>query len=85
MPVLPFDSRPAAAALDALRAASPLVHCLTNLVVSNFTANILLAAGCAPAMVVAREEVGDFAAIASALLANVGTLDAAQRDAMLVA
>jgi hydroxyethylthiazole kinase len=85
MPILPFDSGAAATSLDALRAASPLVHCLTNQVVANFTANVLLAAGCAPAMVVAREEAGEFAAIASALLVNVGTLDSAQRDAMRLA
>lgn len=81
----PFDSRAAAVALNALREATPLVHCLTNQVVANFTANVLLASGAAPAMVVAREEVAEFAALASALLINVGTLDSAQRDAMRLA
>lgn len=84
MHVLPFHA-PATGVFDALRAASPLVHCLTNQVVANFTANVLLAAGCAPAMVVAQEEVSEFAAIASALLVNVGTLDRPQRDAMRLA
>jgi len=65
-----------------VRAASPLVHCLTNLVVSNFTANVLLALGASPAMVVAPEETGEFAAIADALLVNIGTIDSQQLLAM---
>lgn len=65
-----------------VRATSPLVHCLTNLVVSNFTANVLLALGASPAMVVAPEETGEFAAIADALLINIGTIDSQQLLAM---
>lgn len=61
--------------LARLRAASPLVHVLTNDVVQEITANVLLAIGASPAMVVAEEEVTPFAAIAGALLVNVGTLD----------
>ena len=53
---------------------APLVHCMTNNVVNNFTANVLLAIGAAPAMVVAKEESAEFAMISSALLINVGTL-----------
>ena len=34
-----------AAALTALRSEAPLVQCLTNIVVANWTANVLLAAG----------------------------------------
>lgn len=64
------------------RAASPLVHCITNLVVSNFTANVLLAVGASPAMVVAPEETAEFAAIADALLINLGTIDTQQLLAM---
>lgn len=68
-----------------VRAMSPLVHCMTNLVVSNFTANVLLAVGASPAMVVAPEETGEFAAIADALLVNLGTIDAQQLLAMRLA
>ena len=85
LPAQSFDARAAAAALAALRASAPLVHCLTNQVVSNFTANVLLAAGAAPAMVVAEEEAGEFAALASALLINVGTLERPQAAAMRAA
>uniref|UniRef100_A0A914H3P4 hydroxyethylthiazole kinase n=1 Tax=Globodera rostochiensis TaxID=31243 RepID=A0A914H3P4_GLORO len=38
------------ALLSELRCRAPLVHCLTNQVVSNFTANVLLALGAVPAM-----------------------------------
>jgi hydroxyethylthiazole kinase len=53
---------------------SPLTHCITNIVVTGFTANVLLAVGASPAMVIAAEEAGGFAAVASALLINVGTV-----------
>ena len=51
----------------------PLVHCLTNEVVQEITANVLLASGASPAMVVANEEAVDFASIASSILINLGT------------
>src|SRR3712207_9502164 len=70
------------AARAALRARTPLVHCLTNTVVQTITANALLAAGAAPAMVDAPEEAGDFAAVASAVLINVGTVHARTAEAM---
>ena len=53
---------------------SPLVHCMTNDVVQTFTANVLLAIGASPAMVIDPDEASQFAAIADALLINVGTL-----------
>jgi hydroxyethylthiazole kinase len=71
--------------IEQVRRDAPLVHCMTNLVVANFTANVLLALGAAPAMVVAREEAGEFAALAGALLVNLGTLDAPQAEAMELA
>lgn len=73
------------AAREALREKQPLVHCLTNTVVQAFTANALLAAGAAPAMVDAPEEAGDFAAVASAVLVNVGTVNARTAEAMRLA
>lgn len=75
MPDLP--NNPAAQAADvlaAIRARHPLVHCLTNGVVKNFTANALLALGAAPAMVEHPEEAALFAGFADALLINPGTL-----------
>jgi hydroxyethylthiazole kinase len=61
--------------LLAVRARSPLVHCISNLVVINFNANVLLAAGASPVMAHAHEEVRDMAGIAQALVLNIGTLD----------
>ncbi|WP_200916091.1 hydroxyethylthiazole kinase [Jeongeupia sp. HS-3] len=63
-----------AAELARVRAAAPLTHCLTNEVVQGITANVLLALGTSPAMIVAEEEVTAFAGIAGAVLINVGTL-----------
>lgn len=59
----------------AVRERSPLVHSITNLVVINFNANALLAAGASPVMAHAHEEVADMVGIAQALVLNVGTLD----------
>jgi hydroxyethylthiazole kinase len=62
-----------AAALESLRREVPLVQCLTNIVVAGWTANVLLAAGAAPAMVDNPDEAGDFAAVAGGVLINLGT------------
>ena len=74
-----------AATLAALRTRTPLVHNITNLVVTNSTANALLAIGASPAMVEAAEEVAEFAAIADALVINLGTMSAARAHAMRLA
>jgi hydroxyethylthiazole kinase len=68
--------------LAALRRVAPLTHCITNLVADNLTANVLLAVGASPAMVIAQEEAGGFAAIAHALLVNVGTITPPDAQAM---
>lgn len=75
----------AAAVLESIRTQQPLIHCLTNGVVKNFTANALLALGAAPAMVEDPSEASEFAALASGLLVNVGTLDEPQIRAMRAA
>ena len=61
------------AALHSLRERPPLVQCLTNIVVAQWTANVLLALGAAPAMVDNPREAGPFAAIAGGVLVNLGT------------
>ena len=60
-------------ALEALRERSPLVQCLTNIVVAQWTANVLLAVGAAPAMVDNPHEAGQLAAVAGGVLVNLGT------------
>lgn len=71
--------------LEKLRANRPLVHVLTNDVVQEITADVLLAAGASPAMVVAPEESGTFAGIADGLLINIGTPTAERIRAMNLA
>ena len=51
----------------------PLVHCLTNDVVANVTANALLACGASPLMVVDQAECCALAELADGLLVNIGT------------
>ena len=75
----------AASLLEVLRADPPLTHCITNSVVTGFTANVLLAIGAAPAMVDIVGESGMFAGIASGLLVNLGTPTPEQREASLEA
>ena len=80
-----IDAATLSAAREAVRTGTPLVHCLTNTVVQTITANALLAVGAAPAMVDAPQEAGDFAAIASAVLINVGTVHERTAEAMRLA
>ncbi|MEI8233975.1 MAG: hydroxyethylthiazole kinase [Verrucomicrobiota bacterium] len=63
--------------LLALRERAPLVHNITNFVVMNVTANALLAIGASPIMAHAAEELEELLGFASALVLNIGTLDAA--------
>jgi hydroxyethylthiazole kinase len=62
-----------AAALEALQDRPPLVQSLTNIVVAQWTANVLLAVGAAPAMVDNPHEAAAFARIAGGVLVNLGT------------
>src|SRR5882672_7635095 len=75
----------AADILMRLRARAPRVHCITNAVAQNFTANALLAAGAIPSMTLSAVEIGAFVARADALLVNLGTFDAERRDATAAA
>ena len=67
--------------LELVQRNHPLVHCITNTVTTNMTANVLLALGGTPAMVDIPREAGIFAGIASGLLINLGTPSSEQRDA----
>jgi hydroxyethylthiazole kinase len=71
--------------LQRLRETKPLIHQITNYVVMNETANATLALGALPVMAHAREEVEEMAAIAGALVLNIGTLSPHWVDAMLLA
>lgn len=71
--------------LELVREAPPLTHCITNAVVTGFTANVLLAVGAAPAMVDIVGESELFAGVATGLLINLGTPTPEQRAAGLEA
>ena len=68
--------------LSEVRRRQPLTHSITNNVVTNFTANALLALGAAPAMVDIVGEAGLFARVADGVLVNLGTPATEQREAM---
>jgi hydroxyethylthiazole kinase len=72
----------AADVLARIRERAPRVHCITNSVAQQYTANMLLAAGAVPSMTISAEEIGAFVAGANALLVNLGTLDRERRAAV---
>ncbi|MBA4492900.1 hydroxyethylthiazole kinase [Paenactinomyces guangxiensis] len=80
-----MDTVDSAKWLEKVRRERPLVHNITNLVVTNIAANALLALGASPVMAYAKEEVADMAGIANGLSLNMGTLDEAVVEAMLIA
>src|SRR5690349_18188031 len=65
----------AADVLARIRARAPRVHCITNSVAQQYTANMLLAAGAVPSMTISAEEISAFIAGANAMLINLGTFD----------
>ncbi|MDN7242090.1 hydroxyethylthiazole kinase [Planococcus sp. N028] len=70
---------------DELKIKNPIVHCITNHVVSNFQANGLLAIGASPIMGEAPEEAIELVSLAGALSLNIGTLNAMSLQSMLIA
>lgn len=71
--------------LAKVREQNPLIHNITNWVVTNFTANGLLALGASPIMAYAREEAADVAVISKAVVLNMGTLDDRVVESILIA
>ena len=75
----------AAENLKKVRKKKPLVHSITNYVVMNYTANVLLASGAAAVMAHGDEEVEEMVSLADALVLNLGTLTQARVDTMVKA
>ena len=75
----------AADVLARIRERAPRVHCITNSVAQQYTANMLLAAGAVPSMTISADEIGAFVAGANALLVNLGTSDRERKSAIEVA
>jgi hydroxyethylthiazole kinase len=71
--------------LTMVRMKRPLVHHITNYVTVNDCANITIAAGAAPVMADAPEEVCEMVIYAGALVLNIGTLNRGQIESMLLA
>ncbi|MBN1356133.1 hydroxyethylthiazole kinase [bacterium] len=71
--------------LNAIRQKKPLIHNITNFVVMNSTANVILAVGASPVMAHAREEVEEMAGYAGAVVLNIGTLEPEWIDSMVLA
>lgn len=71
--------------LEKVRSTHPLVHNITNVVVTNFTANGLYALDASPVMAFSKREVADMAKIAGALVLNIGTLTEEVVEAMILA
>ena len=57
----------AADVLARIRGRAPRVHCITNSVAQQYTANMLLAAGAVPSMTISADEISAFVAGANAL------------------
>lgn len=75
-----------ASAVGQLRKQRPLVQCFPNVVAAEIIANVTLAAGAAPAMVVGEEEAPQFASEkAAAISVNIGALTAPALAAMSLA
>ena len=71
--------------LAEIKSSAPLIHNITNYVVMNSSANILLAIGASPVMAHCISEVEEMTAMAGALVLNIGTLQEDWVEAMLVA
>ena len=65
-----------------IRETNPLIVNITNNVVTNTTANALLALGASPAMSHAVEEMDELPALANALVLNIGTPERAYIESM---
>lgn len=59
--------------ISAIQKEKPLIHHITNQVVMNDTANIVLGLGAAPVMAHAKEEVEEMTTISGSLILNIGT------------
>lgn len=71
--------------IQSIRKKAPLIHNITNYVVMEHTANVLLAIGASPVMAHAHEEVEAMASLANGLVLNIGTLSGNWISAMQMA
>jgi hydroxyethylthiazole kinase len=75
----------ASESLQHVAASKPLIHQITNVVVTNDSANLTLAFGALPVMAYAPQEAAEMAGISQALVLNIGTLSVEEIEAMILA
>ena len=63
----------------------PLVHCITNYVAMEFTANAILAVGARPLMSFSSDEMEEIVSKCDSLLVNIGCIDIQQKEAAMKA
>ena len=71
--------------IENTRLKKPLIHCITNYVTANDTANLLLAAGARPVMADDIMEVEQIVANSCGLVLNIGTLNSRTVESMTAA
>ncbi len=71
--------------IEKIRESNPLVMNITNLVVTNITANALLAIGASPVMAFEKMEMVDMVSISQSLVINIGTLTKDVVESMFLA
>lgn len=69
--------------MHVIRTTNPLIHQITNVVVTNQSANATLALGASPIMATAPEEMEDLSRVLGALLINFGTIK--DKEGMILA
>ena len=79
---MPDYGKSAGEILARIRAHKPVVHSITNYVVMNSTANVLLAMGASPIMAHAVEEIEEIVSIANAVVVNIGTFSKSWIESM---
>jgi len=68
--------------IKSIREAPPLIVCITNDVVKNFTANGMIALGASPIMSGEKDEAESLMKVADGLLINIGTADVHKKELM---
>lgn len=71
--------------LARIREKAPLIHNITNFVVMNSSANILLAVGASPVMAHCQAEMEEMTSLAGALVLNIGTIQEDWLESMICA
>ena len=71
--------------LRTIAAERPLIHRITNVVVTDDSTDLTLGFGALPVMAYAPEEVAEMAALSQALVLDIGTLSTGEIEAMLIA